>query len=191
MAAGATLIGVNQRDLVTFEVDTDRAERVARMLPSGVIRVAESGIRDGDDVRRLADAGFDAVLVGEALVTVGRPRCRRCRALRAGPAARAGPLMFVKICGTTSRGRRPAGGGHGRRRGRVRVRPSPRQIAPQIAGDIVKRLPPEIVTVGVFRDESPERVLERRPPGRAAGRAAARPRAAADGPVARAPGCRW
>lgn len=66
--AGASLIGVNQRDLYTFEVDTDRARRVAAALPDGVTRVAESGIRHGDDVRRLADAGFTAVLVGETLV---------------------------------------------------------------------------------------------------------------------------
>ena len=73
LAAGATIIGVNQRDLVTFEVDTDRAARVAGHLPGGVTRVAESGIRTADDVRRLADAGFDAVLVGEALVTAADP----------------------------------------------------------------------------------------------------------------------
>jgi indole-3-glycerol phosphate synthase len=73
LTAGASMIGVNQRDLVTFEVDTDRAVRVAGQLPDGVTRVAESGIRNRDDVRRLADAGFDAVLVGEALVTAADP----------------------------------------------------------------------------------------------------------------------
>ena len=85
--AGATLIGVNQRDLFTFEVDTDRARRVGASLPDGVTRVAESGIRDADDVRRLADAGFAAVLVGETLVrsadpaaAVGDLRVARARA---------------------------------------------------------------------------------------------------------------
>lgn len=73
LGVGATLIGVNQRDLYTFEVDTDRAHRVAASLPSGITRVAESGIRDADDVRRLADAGFDAVLVGETLVLAPDP----------------------------------------------------------------------------------------------------------------------
>lgn len=68
ITAGATLIGVNQRDLFTFEVDTDRAVRVAASLPPEVCRVAESGIRDRGDVERLAGAGFDAVLVGESLV---------------------------------------------------------------------------------------------------------------------------
>ena len=71
--AGATLIGVNQRDLVTFEVDTNRAERMAAQIPDGVVRVAESGIRGADDARRLAAAGYHAVLVGEYLVTAPDP----------------------------------------------------------------------------------------------------------------------
>jgi indole-3-glycerol phosphate synthase len=68
-AVGATLVGVNQRDLVTFEVDTQRAERVAARIPGTVVRVAESGIRGPDDAARLHAAGYDAVLVGESLVT--------------------------------------------------------------------------------------------------------------------------
>jgi indole-3-glycerol phosphate synthase len=68
LAAGAVLVGVNQRDLVTFEVDTERAVRVAAAIPGGVVRVAESGIGGPGDARRLADAGYHAVLVGEALV---------------------------------------------------------------------------------------------------------------------------
>ena len=68
LAAGADLVGVNQRDLRTFEVDHQRALQMARRLPDGVVTVAESGIRDAADVRRLAEAGFDAVLVGETLV---------------------------------------------------------------------------------------------------------------------------
>lgn len=74
LGVGATLIGVNQRDLFTFAVDTDRARRVAAAVPDdGVILVAESGIRDADEVRRLADAGFSAVLVGETLVRSADP----------------------------------------------------------------------------------------------------------------------
>lgn len=67
--AGATLVGVNQRDLASFAVDTERAGRLARAIPDTVVKVAESGIRNGDDTKRLADAGYDAVLVGETLVT--------------------------------------------------------------------------------------------------------------------------
>jgi indole-3-glycerol phosphate synthase len=73
VGVGAELIGVNQRDLVTFEVDTDRAVRVGRAMPDGVVRVAESGIRGSEDARRLAEAGFHAVLVGESVVTAGDP----------------------------------------------------------------------------------------------------------------------
>jgi indole-3-glycerol phosphate synthase len=81
LSVGARLVGVNQRDLVTFEVDTDRAVRVAPAIPAGVVRVAESGIRGPGEARRLAAAGYDAVLVGEALVTSGDPE-QAVRALR-------------------------------------------------------------------------------------------------------------
>jgi indole-3-glycerol phosphate synthase len=73
LAVGATLVGVNQRDLVTFEVDTDRAVRVAKSLPEGVVRVAESGVRGPADAAKLRAAGYHAVLVGEALVLSGDP----------------------------------------------------------------------------------------------------------------------
>jgi indole-3-glycerol phosphate synthase len=73
LSAGASLIGVNQRDLVTFEVDHERAIRVGRVIPDTVVRVAESGVRGSEDARALHAAGFDAVLVGESLVTSGDP----------------------------------------------------------------------------------------------------------------------
>ncbi|MHB1130423.1 MAG: indole-3-glycerol phosphate synthase TrpC, partial [Ilumatobacteraceae bacterium] len=66
---GANLIGVNQRDLTTFEVDHTRAQRLATLIPSGVVKVAESGVRNRDDARALRDSGYDAVLVGESLIT--------------------------------------------------------------------------------------------------------------------------
>lgn len=73
IAIGADLIGVNQRDLVTFEVDTARAVRMAPLMPVDVVRVAESGIRGPDDARILARAGYHALLVGESLVTSDAP----------------------------------------------------------------------------------------------------------------------
>lgn len=69
----AGMIGVNQRDLLTFEVDPDRAARMAPMIPEGYVRIAESGVRGPGDARRLAEAGFHAILVGEALVVSGDP----------------------------------------------------------------------------------------------------------------------
>lgn len=73
LAAGATLVGVNQRDLVTFQVDHERAERMAGVIPEGAVKVAESGVRDATDAARLRAAGYDAVLVGETLVTAPDP----------------------------------------------------------------------------------------------------------------------
>jgi indole-3-glycerol phosphate synthase len=72
-AIGADLIGVNQRDLATFEVDQQRATRIAPLMPAGVVRVAESGIAGPDDANVLAAAGYHALLVGEALVRSGDP----------------------------------------------------------------------------------------------------------------------
>ena len=73
LTVGADLIGVNQRDLVTLAVDQERAVRMAPQMPEGVVRVAESGVRDRADAAALAEAGYHALLVGETLVTSGAP----------------------------------------------------------------------------------------------------------------------
>ena len=70
---GARIVGVNNRDLSTFDVDLKMAERIAPLLPAEVVRVAESGIWTADDAMRMAAAGYDAVLVGEALVRSDDP----------------------------------------------------------------------------------------------------------------------
>jgi indole-3-glycerol phosphate synthase len=71
--AGARIVGVNQRDLRTFDVDTDRAASVLETLPREVLTVCESGLSRVEDVEGAAQAGFDAVLVGEAFVTSSDP----------------------------------------------------------------------------------------------------------------------
>lgn len=81
LAIGADLVGVNQRDLVTFSVDHERALRMASKMPSHVVRVAESGVRGAADAKNLHDAGYHAVLVGESLVTSPDPE-GAVRALR-------------------------------------------------------------------------------------------------------------
>jgi indole-3-glycerol phosphate synthase len=73
LAAGASLIGVNHRDLKTFEIDMTLTARIARRVPADIVLVAESGIRAPDDVRRLGDAGAHAVLVGEQLMRATSP----------------------------------------------------------------------------------------------------------------------
>ena len=72
--AEAGMIGVNQRDLFTFEVDHARAARMAKLIPDGAVKVAESGVRGPDDARALRQAGYHAILVGETLVTAADPR---------------------------------------------------------------------------------------------------------------------
>ena len=69
LEAGASIVGVNQRDLTTFEIDRERAVKLAPRMPDGVVSVAESGIRGVDDAAAVAAAGYHAVLVGESVVT--------------------------------------------------------------------------------------------------------------------------
>ena len=76
LAAGARLVGVNQRDLRTFTVDHERACALAARIPADVVAVAESGIRDGEDARRLADAGYRRHFGGGDAGAGGRPRRR-------------------------------------------------------------------------------------------------------------------
>jgi indole-3-glycerol phosphate synthase len=66
--AGATLIGVNNRDLHTFEVDLEHTIRMRDRVPANCVLVGESGIKTNSDVRRLEAAGVDAILVGESLM---------------------------------------------------------------------------------------------------------------------------
>ena len=66
---GPRLIGINNRNLATFQVDLETTARLRPLVPEGIIVVAESGIHGPADVRRMAEIGVDAVLVGEALVT--------------------------------------------------------------------------------------------------------------------------
>ncbi|MDP9366534.1 MAG: indole-3-glycerol phosphate synthase TrpC [Chloroflexota bacterium] len=80
-AAGASVIGVNNRDLRSFEVDLGLTERLAPLAPAGTVLVGESGIFSRADVERLERAGVDAVLVGEGLVTAP-DRAAAVRALR-------------------------------------------------------------------------------------------------------------
>jgi indole-3-glycerol phosphate synthase len=89
--AGAHVIGVNCRDLRTLEVDRAVFARVAPLIPSNVVTIAESGVRGPHDVLEFARAGADAVLVGESLVTGRDPRSAVADLVAAGahPALRA------------------------------------------------------------------------------------------------------
>ncbi len=69
LSIGPGIVGINNRNLHTFRVDLDTTRRLRSRIPPGVLVVSESGVRQPADVRRVAQMGVDAVLVGEALVT--------------------------------------------------------------------------------------------------------------------------
>ena len=84
LGSAAPIIGVNNRDLTTFEVDLATAEDLAGFIGVRALRVAESGIHTPDDVARMAEAGYDAVLVGESLVRTDDPADLVSRFVAAG-----------------------------------------------------------------------------------------------------------
>ncbi len=73
LAAGATLVGVNSRNLKTLDVDVRVFDEVRREIPDGVVTVAESGLRSTDDIRRLRATGYNAFLIGEHFMTAPDP----------------------------------------------------------------------------------------------------------------------
>ncbi len=105
LASGARLIGLNNRDLRTLEVDVDRAARLRELVPDDRLVVAESGVRDPATVARWRAIGFDAALVGEALVRSAQPAAAVAAFVAAGRApsdlANVARRPFVKICGVT------------------------------------------------------------------------------------------
>jgi indole-3-glycerol phosphate synthase len=100
LGAGARIIGVNNRDLHTFEVRLETSFELVRQVPRECIAVSESGLRSHDDLLRLRDAGFHAFLIGDSLMQASDPGAA-LRALLAGPTAQPG----------ASEGDRPAPGG--------------------------------------------------------------------------------
>jgi len=68
LEAGARIIGINNRDLTTFKIDTGLTSRLRKNIPGGIITVAESGINCADDIRAVKETGADAVLIGESLM---------------------------------------------------------------------------------------------------------------------------
>lgn len=81
IAAGADLIGVNNRNLKTLDVSLDTSLRLAARLPQNVLAVSESGIRSADDIARLRDVGFRAFLVGSSLMKSPHPGAALARLL--------------------------------------------------------------------------------------------------------------
>ena len=105
LATGASLVGINNRDLRTLDVDPERAVRLRSLVPDDRLVVAESGVRDTATIARWRASGIDAALVGEALMRAPDPAAAARAFVAAGrypddPAA-AARAPFVKICGVT------------------------------------------------------------------------------------------
>ncbi|MDI3316381.1 MAG: hypothetical protein QJR14_01935 [Bacillota bacterium] len=165
---GARLIGVNNRDLATFRVEVERAVRVARSLrdpgaawPPGVVVVAESGYREPAQVRPAAQAGVDAVLVGEALVRAEEPErlaAGFAAVERPGAGGRRGRTE-VKICGLDSReATRAAVKAGADAVGWILLEGRRRSVRPEQVAVWAREVPPEVLRVGVFAGQSPDEV---------------------------------
>lgn len=142
LALGAGIIGINNRNLRTLEVDLAVTERLAPLVPAGVLVVSESGISTRRDVERLGRHA-DAFLVGSAIMKA------------ANPGEKARELVFgrVKLCGMTSAGDLESGFASGATHaGLVMVPGTPRAVTLGEAGRIVRDSASPIGIVGVFRD---------------------------------------
>jgi indole-3-glycerol phosphate synthase/phosphoribosylanthranilate isomerase len=165
LEAGARILGVNNRDLRTMTVDPGTALSLAPYIPDAVVAVAESGMRGADDILRFRDAGYDAFLIGEHLMTQASPvsaleqlveEATRSRfACSRAPESR----VAVKICGITSvdDGLMAARAGADAV-GLVLWPGSRRAVDPDTARAIADAMPPLVQRVGVFVDPSLDEV---------------------------------
>ncbi len=158
-ASGARIVGVNSRNLRTLEVDLDTAFSLVAHIPAGVIKIAESGIRSAADLRRLREAGYQAFLVGEHLMTSADPGLALDSLIRtAGTALSSLPRrVAVKICGITNLDDGLAAVQAGADAvGFVFCPTSPRAVDVATARTISQALPPFVSRVGVFVDAARE-----------------------------------
>jgi indole-3-glycerol phosphate synthase/phosphoribosylanthranilate isomerase len=162
--AGARIVGVNNRDLKTMNVSLRTSFELAPQIPDDVVAVAESGIRGGDDVRRLRAEGFDAFLIGEHLMEATDPGAALEELLRqaARPSLGLPPTRgttAVKVCGITSEDDAILAADAGASAiGLVFWPKSRRAVSVEQAQRIARALPPFVLRVGVFVD-APRDVL--------------------------------
>jgi indole-3-glycerol phosphate synthase/phosphoribosylanthranilate isomerase len=155
--AGARLVGVNNRSLRTLEVSVETSVRLAARIPVSVTAVSESGLQSREELARLRAIGYRAFLIGERLMTDPDPA--RALAELISSTTRASSAPFLKVCGIT----RLEDALHAAECGATAIGfvfwpRSPRYISPERARGIIAQLPPGVTAVGVFVNESPERI---------------------------------
>lgn len=154
---GAKLIGVNNRNLRTFEVSLDVSVKLSQEAATVTVLVSESGLRTRDDLRRLQAVGYRGFLIGEALMRADDP----AEVLRALTTEAAGKDMVrVKVCGITNlKDALVCVRAGADMLGFNFYRGSARYIAPEEARHVIEQLPSEVISVGIFVNEaSPEKV---------------------------------
>lgn len=164
---GARVIGVNNRDLHTFNVSIQTSELLARAAPHDVILISESGLTP-ETVRQLAGAGYRGFLVGEALMRAADPAAAVREYIEEPQVSQPRPAVWVKICGITNlEDARAAVKAGADMLGFNFYRPSPRFVEPRVAGEIVKAIRVEaarqqrpVSMIGVFVNETLEQVCE-------------------------------
>lgn len=159
LEAGARIVGVNNRDLATMTVDRSTSLGLAPSIPDSVVAVAESGIGGADDVARFRDAGYDAFLIGEHLMTQASPAAALEDLVQDASRARfatertPGSPVAVKICGiTTVEDGLAAARAGADAIGLVLWPGSRRTVDPATAREIAEAMPPLVQRVGVFVD---------------------------------------
>ncbi|HVA62781.1 MAG TPA: indole-3-glycerol phosphate synthase TrpC [Terriglobales bacterium] len=143
-SAGASLIGVNNRDLHTFEVGLERGLELGAQLPARVLGVAESGLRSGADLARFSAAGYQAFLIGEPFMQASDPGLALARLRDACH------RPFVKICGITNLDDALQACAAGADAVGFVFAASPRRVSVEQARAISPALPAGVVRVGVF-----------------------------------------
>ena len=154
--AGASIVGVNNRNLRTLAVDTDVSRQAVELIPDDVIAVAESGLKTSGDLLELASAGYDAFLIGERFMATDDPGQALADLLKD---ARTVNKLFVKICGITrSQDAELAAGLGASALGFVFWPDSPRYVSAETAKAIDCERTGNVLKVGVFVDQPVEDV---------------------------------
>ncbi len=162
VVACARVVGVNARDLRTFEVDITLLTHLRPLIPADRVVVAESGIASMADVARLRGYGADAILVGESLVREKDPVTLDDLIRLPTVVRRVTPRLWpaVKLCGMRTPADALAAYEAGADLIGMVFAPGKRQVTIETAREIVRALPSDALTVGVFTDQDDERVIQ-------------------------------